>query len=280
MPFDGYFGPEIDTSGLVEKLLKDPSSGIDHPAAMILETVQGEGGLNVARPEWLRSIRRLCTELGILLIIDDIQAGCGRTGKFFSFEHAGIEPDIVTLSKSLSGYGLPFAVTLIKPEYDCWKPGQHNGTFRGNNHAFVTAASALDIWWSDQELEREVWAKGNRMQDRLTGILTHNRSVIESTRGLGMMRGLVCRTGEIARSISEAAFRQGLIVETSGPSGEVLKCLCPLTITEAELDQGLDILCFATSEVAARQRVIVNRCAGDAGSTSGRQPAIENKGAP
>ena len=103
--------------------------------------MQGEGGLNVARVEWLRRLRALCDERKIVLIVDDIQAGCGRTGTFFSFEPAGIKPDIVTLSKSLSGYGLPFAVVLIKPELDVWKPGEHNGTFRGNNHAFVTATA-------------------------------------------------------------------------------------------------------------------------------------------
>ncbi len=254
MPFDGYLGPDVDTSVQIEKMLRDPSSGVDLPAAFILETVQGEGGLNVARLEWLRSIRRICSELGILLIVDDIQAGCGRTGKFFSFENAGIEPDIVTLSKSLSGYGLPFALTLLKPEYDRWKPGQHNGTFRGNNHAFVTAAAALDAYWSDGTLERSVARSSQLMAERLSAIRDHNRCIVEATRGIGLMRGLVCKSGEIATNISETAFKKGLIVETSGPTGEVIKCLCPLTITAAELSEGLDILSMSIAETAARER--------------------------
>src|SRR5690606_15081487 len=106
-------------------------------------TVQGEGGLNVASPEWLRKIARIAKAHGALLIVDDIQAGCGRTGEFFSFEKFGVKPDIVTMAKSLSGMGLPFALTLFSPELDQWNPGEHNGTFRGNCHAFVTATAAL-----------------------------------------------------------------------------------------------------------------------------------------
>src|SRR5690606_19405349 len=133
----------------LERMISDPSSGLDHPAAVIVETVQGEGGLNVAGIKWVRALEKVCRKHGMLLIVDDIQAGIGRTGTFFSFEEAGIVPDIVTLSKSLSGFGLPFAVTLIKTEHDQWKPGEHNGTFRGNNHAFVTATAALDHYWKD-----------------------------------------------------------------------------------------------------------------------------------
>src|SRR3546814_7776963 len=110
---------------------------------LLVETVQGEGGLNPASPEWLRRIAAIAKAHGALLIVDDIQAGCGRTGGFFSFEDIGITPDIVTLAKSLSGMGLPFALTLFRPELDVWSPGEHNGTFRGNNHAFVTATAAL-----------------------------------------------------------------------------------------------------------------------------------------
>ena len=116
-------GDDIDTSAYLDKVLTDSSSGIDHPAAIIVETVQGEGGITAASFNWLRSIQKVCDKHDLLLIIDDIQAGCGRTGTFFSFEEIGINPDIITLSKSLSGYGLPFAVALIKPEHDIWKPG-------------------------------------------------------------------------------------------------------------------------------------------------------------
>jgi diaminobutyrate-2-oxoglutarate transaminase len=130
MPYDGYMGDDIDTTEYLDKMLTDGSSGLDHPAAVIVETIQGEGGINVASNEWLRSLEQVCLKHGILLIVDDIQVGCGRTGTFFSFEEAGISPDIITLSKSLSGYGLPLSVVLMKPELDQWKPGEHNGTFR------------------------------------------------------------------------------------------------------------------------------------------------------
>ncbi|HCH78310.1 MAG TPA: diaminobutyrate--2-oxoglutarate transaminase, partial [Pseudomonas sp.] len=128
MPYANYFGDKTNTIGMMDKLLSDPSSGIDKPAAVIVEVVQGEGGLNTASTEWMRKLEKLCRKHEMLLIVDDIQAGCGRTGTFFSFEEMGIHPDIVTLSKSLSGYGLPFAMVLLRPELDQWKPGEHNGT--------------------------------------------------------------------------------------------------------------------------------------------------------
>ena len=160
VPFDGYLGEGTDTLDYFEALLKDEGSGMDKPAAVIVETVQAEGGVNVASIEWLQRLRRVTEEHGVLLIVDDIQVGCGRTGTFFSFEDAGIVPDIVTLSKSLSGYGLPLALVLIKPELDQWAPGEHNGTFRGQNPSFVTATAALNFW-TDNTLEKQVLRKGD-----------------------------------------------------------------------------------------------------------------------
>merc|ERR1712108_49757 len=165
MPFCGYHGRDADTIKVMDKLLSDPSSGIDLPAAMLVECVQGEGGLNVANSDWLRGLEKLCRKHDILLIVDDIQAGCGRTGTFFSFEPSGIKPDIVTLSKSLSGYGLPFAVVLLRPDLDVWEPGEHNGTFRGNNHAFITAAAALRHFWKDDSFANEVIEKAAIVSD-------------------------------------------------------------------------------------------------------------------
>ncbi|WP_030795684.1 aminotransferase class III-fold pyridoxal phosphate-dependent enzyme, partial [Streptomyces lavenduligriseus] len=122
MPFDNYFDGTVPDFLWFERLLEDQGSGLDKPAAVIVETVQGEGGINVARPEWLRALKELCERQDMLLIVDDIQMGCGRTGAFFSFEEAGITPDIVTVSKSISGYGLPMALTLFRPELDVWEP--------------------------------------------------------------------------------------------------------------------------------------------------------------
>ncbi len=155
MPFCGYFGMDTDTIEVLEGYLRDGSSGIEQPAAFVVETVQAEGGVNVASREWLGRLSALAKELGALLIVDDIQVGCGRTGPFFSFEPAGISPDIICLSKSLSGYGLPLAVTLMKPEIDQFEPGEHNGTFRGHNPAFVTAAAALETYWTSNELSKQ-----------------------------------------------------------------------------------------------------------------------------
>src|SRR5690606_12136761 len=112
----------------------------------ILEKIQGEGGVNVASDKWLRELREFTSEHGIVLIIDDIQVGCGRTGNFFSFERANIKPDIVLLSKSLSGYGLPLSLVLLDPTIDVWNPGEHNGTFRANNLSLCAAAEALNFW--------------------------------------------------------------------------------------------------------------------------------------
>ncbi len=171
MPYDGYFGEGVDTIAYLDRMLSDPSSGFDEPAAVIVEAVQGEGGLNVARVDWLRRLEAPCNKRDILLIVDDIQAGCGRTGTFFSFEPAGIRPDIVTLSKSLSGYGLPFSVVLIKRALDLWKPGEHNGTFRGNNHAFVTATAAFKVYWKTPGFQTELVAKSEYLAQRLRDIV-------------------------------------------------------------------------------------------------------------
>lgn len=242
LPYAGYLGHELDTVKLLQQMIEDSSSGLDKPAAVMLETIQGEGGLNTASNEWLQRIEALCRKHDILLIVDDIQAGCGRSGRFFSFEESGIKPDLVTLSKSLSGYGLPFAVTLIKPEYDQWKPGEHNGTFRGNNHAFVTAAKALEHYWADDSFQRDVQKKIAHLSQRLQGIAKGFDRRLIHTKGRGFMQGLSFRDGEIAGAICREAFDNGLIIETSGADNQVVKCLCPLTITIEELDKGLDIL--------------------------------------
>jgi diaminobutyrate-2-oxoglutarate transaminase len=248
-PFCGYLGADFDTLRLLDKLLGDRSSGVDKPAAVIVETVQGEGGLNVASMKWLQGLEQLCRRHDMLLIVDDIQAGCGRTGTFFSFEPAGIQPDIVTLSKSLSGYGLPFALTLLKPQHDRWKPGEHNGTFRGNNHAFVTATAALHEYWSDNAFADEVQQKSLHLQKRLREIAEHDGVAHFKPKGRGMMQGLQCRDGKQAGAITALAFQRGLVIETSGSDSQVVKCLCPLTIERSDLDAGLDILAACAAEV-------------------------------
>ncbi len=255
IPYDGYLGEDIDTTAYLDKLLSDSSSGIDTPAAVIVETVQGEGGINVASTEWLRNLSLVCQKHDVLLIVDDIQAGCGRTGTFFSFEEAGIKPDIITLSKSLSGYGLPFAVALIRPEIDLWKPGEHNGTFRGNNLAFVTAKAAIDYFWSDNKFANEVQKKGEYIQQRLEDIVRKYGGGHISCRGRGMFQGINCVDGELAGKITKKAFQKGLIIETSGADDQVVKFLCPLIISQDNLKKGIDIVEQAIKEVCAQEEV-------------------------
>jgi diaminobutyrate-2-oxoglutarate transaminase len=249
MPFDGYFGPSVDTAAYLDKMLSDPSSGVHDPAAVIVETVQGEGGLNVADYSWLQRIAAIARKHGALFIVDDIQAGAGRAGTFFSFEPAGIKPDIVTMAKSVSGYGLPLALVLIDRQYDQWLPGEHNGTFRGNCHAFVTARAAIKHFWRDSTFEQSIYDKGQLLQKKLSGIARANGLDRTAVKGRGMMRGLEMPSGEIAAQVAKAAFDKGLVIETSGPDDEVVKCLAALTITDDELSQGLDILAGSVRSV-------------------------------
>ncbi|WP_353009776.1 diaminobutyrate--2-oxoglutarate transaminase [Mesorhizobium sp. M0843] len=249
LPYDGYFGSAVDTSDYLDRLLSDPSSGVDAPAAVIVETVQGDGGLNVASTEWLRKLADIARKHGALLIVDDIQAGVGRTDAFFSFEAAGLRPDIVTMAKSISGYGLPMALVLIDRKLDKWEPGEHNGTFRGNCHAFVTARAALKHFWRTNSFAASVREKGDFLKNRLDQIAQKYDPGRVSVKGRGMMRGVDLKSGEVARQVISTAFQKGLIVEAAGPHDEVVKCLPPLVIGEDQLGQGLDILEHAVESV-------------------------------
>jgi len=249
MPFDRALdGPMADFAWL-EYLLDNRGSGLNDPAAVIVETVQGEGGIRVARPEWLRELAALCQRHGILLIVDDVQMGCGRTGPFFSFETAGIQPDMVCLSKSIGGFGLPMALTLIRPDLDIWQPGEHNGTFRGVNPAFVTGTAALRSYWRDDKLERSTRAAGQRVSAALAALAESVPGTAIRTRGRGLAHCLAFANGELAGKVCTAAFERGLLVETAGPDGEAVKLMPPLTVTDAELDQGLALLADAVRSV-------------------------------
>ena len=241
-PYEGYFGPDVDTIELLAKQLEDPSGGIDRPAAVIVESIQGEGGVNVASPEWLRRLSALAAEHEIPLIIDDIQAGCGRSGDFFSFEQSGIRPDIIVLSKSLSGYGLPMSLVLISPELDVWEPGGHTGTFRGNNLAFVGATAALRTYWADEDFSMETKRKGELLHSRLATIAARHPGDL-AERGRGLFRGLASLTdSDFAARVSGEAFAQGVVIETAGAYSEVVKFLPPLTTDDETLLRGLDVV--------------------------------------
>ncbi|MCA6119956.1 diaminobutyrate--2-oxoglutarate transaminase [Bradyrhizobium sp. WSM 1738] len=240
MPYDGYLGPAVDTAEYLRKALLDKSSGIDSPAAILVEAVQGEGGINVASKEWLQSIQAIAKDAGALFIVDDVQMGCGRTGEFFSFEFASLSPDIVVMSKSLSGYGLPLSMLLIKEGLDAWQPGEHTSTFRGNNLALVAATAALDIYWRCQNFSQGVQRMGEFMRRRLEAIASkHGNSF--AVRGRGMALGFDCQVAEIAEVTTRKAFDKGLIIERCGPDDQVVKFLPALTVDHETLNDGLQI---------------------------------------
>jgi len=242
LPFDGFGSQQMSGLILLADLLADPSSGIDLPAAVVVETVQAEGGINVAGGAWLRKLAQICRDNDIVLVVDDIQVGCGRTGRFFSFEESGIEPDIVCLSKSLSGYGLPMAIVIYRRDLDVWEPGEHNGTFRGHNAAFVTAAAAVRAYWSDGELQRQCADKSELVSDALGTLCGKYREHGVAFRGRGLIWGLEFPGPGLARQVCDSAFSFGLLMETAGPRDEVVKLMPPLIASDDELRQGLELL--------------------------------------
>jgi len=216
--------------------------GHERPAAVIVESVQGDGGVNLAGSDWLRGLAARCSSHDVPLILDDVQMGCGRTGAFFSFEESGILPDIVCLSKSIGGYGLPLALTLIREDLDIWEPGEHTGTFRGVDPALVAGAAALRAYWSDDTLERQSRRRAPMITAALQTVCHDTPGESISVRGRGMVHGLAFERTEQAAQVSAAAFGLELLAETCGPGNGVLKLLPPLTIGDDELREGLDRL--------------------------------------
>jgi diaminobutyrate-2-oxoglutarate transaminase len=245
LPYDGY--SEINGLSFLRQALKDKSSGIDHPAAIILELVQGEGGMNVASEAWLAELQKLASQHGILIIVDDIQAGCGRTGRFFSFDGSQLKPDIICLSKSIGGMGLPLSIVLLDPKVDVWTPGQHNGTFRGNNLAFVAATAALRHYWRDPKFVQSLAEKEECLDHSLRDYVSKFPAQAPRLMGRGLMRGVKWAQEGLAENISKACYDRGLLVETCGPSDEVVKLLPPLTVDDASLSKAVDILTEATT---------------------------------
>lgn len=225
----------------------DGSSGLTPPAAFIVEVIQAEGGVNVASHEWLQALQTLAKDIGALLIVDDIQVGCGRTGTYFSFDDMGLDPDIVCLAKGLGGMGTPIAMNLIKPEIDkLWSPGEHTGTFRGQGLSFVAGREAIR-YFEDSQLMDEVRAKAKEMRATLSGLITHCQGI--QLRGRGMILGLDVGSGEKAKAIVEQCFQEGLLVSACGSGGRVIKLIPPLTIDDADLKQGLKTLCGVINQV-------------------------------
>lgn len=234
-----YMFENLDTIEYMQTILDDDHSGVEKPAAFILETVQAEGGIHVFSVEFLQALRKFCTDNDILLIVDDIQVGCSRTGTFFSFERAGIEPDIVTLSKSIGGYGMPFALTLLKPELDIWSPGEHNGTFRGNQIAMVAAKAGLEFF-NENHIDKETIRKGEIVKKFLNEEIKPLNDKFE-IRGIGLIWGIDVHDETLAKNISKEAFKRGLIIERAGRRNEVVKIMPPLVIEDDVLTKGLNI---------------------------------------
>ncbi|WP_427983389.1 aspartate aminotransferase family protein [Agarivorans sp.] len=217
----------------------DSSSGLEAPAAFIVEVVQAEGGVNVADKAWLQALAQLAKDLGALLIVDDIQAGMGRTGSFFSFDDYGIEPDIVCLAKGLGGFGTPLAMNLVKPEHDDhWSPGEHTGTFRGQSLSFVAGIEALN-YFRDEQLMNQVAEKSAQMREALSALAQHPAIQV---RGKGMMLGIDVGDGAVAKSVVANCFENGLLLGACGTGGRVVKLIPPLTIEQDDLAQGMSIV--------------------------------------
>ena len=248
IPAPGMF-EGMDTIAYAERLITDDHSGVEKPAAIILETVQADGGINVFDAKWLQELRALCDRHDILLIVDDIQVGCGRTGTFFSFERANIIPDIVTLSKSIGGCGMPLAMVLLKPELDVWEPGQHTGTFRGNQLALVAGKAGME-YFVENNLSEDVVRKGLLVEN----YIKENICTIDSRiqyRGIGLIWGLDFSAfdKDVTKPLIAACFRNGLIIERVGRNNNVLKIMPPLVIDDVQLIKGLEIIKNSISEI-------------------------------
>ncbi|MDO5845743.1 MAG: aspartate aminotransferase family protein [Methanocorpusculum sp.] len=234
--------PEFDTIAYMDMLITNDHSGVDKPAALIVETVQGEGGINILSAEWLRAARALCDKHDMLLICDEIQSGCGRTGGFFSFERAGIQPDIVVMAKSIGGIGMPCAITLVKPEYDVLVPGEHNGTFRGFQLAFVAGKAALEFLTSEH-----MEAEAKRKEAVIRKYLEEHLPLIASNitcRGLGVMWGIDfgAYSPKVAFNIRKGCFEHGVILELCGREDTVVKLMPAITTPDDVLMKGLEVV--------------------------------------
>jgi diaminobutyrate-2-oxoglutarate transaminase len=223
---------------LLDRTLRAPVDG-ERVGALIIEPTQGEGGARPFDPAYLRAIRELCSELGVLVIADEVQAGVGRTGSFFSFEGSSLDPDIVCVSKAISGLGLPMALNLVRRGLDTWNPGEFSGTFRGNNLAFATSAAMLENYWADAELEKGTERRGHTVREALQTMSDNFGKGRYAVRGNGLLCGLDVGDTQLATDIAQAAFDRRLIVETCGAGDTTVKLLPPIVIDEDQLNDGL-----------------------------------------
>jgi len=256
----GEDGSKMATRYL-ENVLEDVESGIVKPAAVILECIQGEGGVVPAPASFLKEVRRITEKHGILMICDEIQAGMGRSGKMFAFEHADIVPDVVLISKAVGG-GMPMAVVMYNHKLDVWGPGTHAGTFRGNQMAMATGAACIK-YMLQEDLAGKAAVKGAKLMANLQN-LANQIPELGDVRGRGLMigvetvdttkpavRGAHPAFGEFAARVQAGCFRRGMIIEKGGRHGAVLRFLPPLVVSDAEIDQACGIFEAAVKEARA-----------------------------
>ncbi|RKT57307.1 diaminobutyrate--2-oxoglutarate transaminase family protein [Saccharothrix australiensis] len=237
---------ETNCANLLERSLRDPNGGIAKPAAVVLELVQGEGGVIPARRDFVRRIRSLTQDLDIPLVVDEVQTGCGRTGTWFAFEQYDIEPDVIVASKALSGIGLPVAIILYDQRLDTWLPGAHTGTFRGNQAAFAAGAETVKVFRRDNVLEN-VRRRGDQLRSRLATLDDH--PWVHEIRGRGLMWGIELAdpatkapAGAQASAVQSYALHQGLIIELGGRDDSVVRLMPPLNVAEEVIDQAAAII--------------------------------------
>lgn len=240
-PFEDHQGGGLDSLNTLKSMFQNTSGGVEAPAAFIVEVIQAEGGVNVASKEWMQALQALSKELGALLIVDDIQAGCGRTGQYFSFDDLDIQPDIITLAKGIGGIGTPMAMNLVKPEHDKhWLPGEHTGTFRGQNLSFIAGREALR-YFEDDKFMQATQIKGELMRSALQSIADSYPNEGFKVRGKGMMQALDVGDGTLSKAIAKDCFEHGMLFGPCGIGGEVMKLIPPLTIPDEDLVAGLAI---------------------------------------
>lgn len=244
-----YMFEGLDVIKYMQTLIDDDHSGVEKPAAVIMETVQAEGGIRVFDDRFLRDVREFCTKNDILMIVDDVQVGCCRSGTFFSFERAGIAPDIVVMSKSIGGIGMPLAIVLHTEELDNWKPGEHNGTFRGNQLSFVAGKAAIE-YLTENNVEAETRRKGALLKEYVEKEILPLDSRLE-LRGIGLIWGIdfAAIDADLSEKVIEKCFEKKLICECAGREGSVVKIMPPLVIEDEFLLEGLSRVKKSIEEV-------------------------------
>ena len=244
----------VNCATSLETQLVDANGGMLPPAAVILEMVQGEGGVIPADPEFVRRVADAARRVGAVLIVDEVQTGCGRTGTWYAFEQYGIEPDIICASKALSGVGTPLGIIIYREELDRWAPGAHTGTFRGNQVGFASGIEMIRIFERERVLDN-VLARGEQVRAILSPLesLPHVRQV----RGRGLIWGVELHdpitgepAGEMAAQVQRRAVRAGLIVERGGRDDCVVRILPPLNVSAEVIERACTLLAELISDCA------------------------------